>query len=93
MVNWEFFDNMTPQSARQLVDDLRAGNHGDPDPGPAAAGHLAQAARILAGFDDGQATEGPAAGPANLVGLKIAKEHGWTAPEPDPAGEQAKEPR
>ena len=25
MVNWEFFDNMTPESARQLVDDLRAG--------------------------------------------------------------------
>ena len=24
MVNWEFFDNMTPQSARQLTDDLRA---------------------------------------------------------------------
>src|SRR5690348_7200459 len=26
MVNWEFFDNMTPASARQLADDLRAGN-------------------------------------------------------------------
>ena len=26
MVNWEFFDNMTPQSALQLADDLRAGN-------------------------------------------------------------------
>ncbi len=38
MVNWEFFDNMTPQSARQLADDLRAGNHGDPDPGSGAAG-------------------------------------------------------
>ena len=25
MVNWEFFDNQTPQSARALVDDLRAG--------------------------------------------------------------------
>ncbi|MGO9144616.1 MAG: NADH-quinone oxidoreductase subunit NuoE, partial [Streptosporangiaceae bacterium] len=25
MVNWEFFDNMTPQSARDLVDGLRAG--------------------------------------------------------------------
>ena len=42
MVNWEFFDNMTPQSARQLADDLRAGNHGDPDPGSGAAGHLAR---------------------------------------------------
>ena len=25
MVNWEFFDNQTPESAKQLVDDLRAG--------------------------------------------------------------------
>ncbi len=25
MVNWEFFDNMTPQSATELVDDLRSG--------------------------------------------------------------------
>ena len=25
MVNWEFFDNQTPESATQLVDDLRAG--------------------------------------------------------------------
>ena len=25
MVNWEFFDNMTPQSARDLVDGLRSG--------------------------------------------------------------------
>ena len=34
MVNWEFFDNMTPQSARQLVDDLRAGNKVSPTRGP-----------------------------------------------------------
>ena len=25
MVNWEFFDNQTPESAKRLVDDLRAG--------------------------------------------------------------------
>jgi NADH-quinone oxidoreductase subunit E len=98
MVNWEFFDNMTPQSARQLVDDLRAGAR-SPRPGARAAVHLAQASRILAGFNDDQATEGHTAGPADLVGLKIAKEHGWTAPEPEragagqAAGEKAKEPR
>ena len=32
MVNWEFFDNQTPESAKQLVDDLRAGKDGPPDP-------------------------------------------------------------
>jgi len=39
-----------------------------------------------------------AAGPADLVGLKVAQEHGWTAPEPGSmddhgTGQQAKEPR
>lgn len=30
MVNWEFFDNQTPESARELVDSLRAGKPGTP---------------------------------------------------------------
>jgi NADH-quinone oxidoreductase subunit E len=98
MVNWEFFDNQTPASARQLADDLRAGNPVTPTRGPDRLVTWREAARILAGFNDGLATEGPTAGPADLVGLKIAHEHGWTAPEPGPAarpaaGEQAKEPR
>jgi len=89
MVNWEFFDNMTPQSARQLVDDLRAGKQVAPTRGPRRLVTWREAARILAGFNDDLATEGPAAGPADLVGLKIAKEHGWTAPEPGRAGDKA----
>ena len=93
MVNWEFFDNMTPQSALQLADDLRAGNQVTPTRGPGRLVTWREAARILAGFNDDQAAEGPAAGPADLVGLKIAKEHGWTAPEPGPVSDQAKEPR
>jgi NADH-quinone oxidoreductase subunit E len=93
MVNWEFFDNMTPQSARKLADDLRAGNQVTPTRGPGRLVTWREAARILAGFNDDQATDGPAAGPADLLGLKIAKQHGWTAPEPAPAGDQAKEPR
>ena len=82
MVNWEFFDNMTPQSARQLVDDLRAGNQVSPTRGPGRLCTWREAYRILAGFNDDQAGDGPVAGPASLVGLKIAKERGWTAPEP-----------
>jgi len=89
MVNWEFFDNMTPQSARQLMDDLRAGNNVTPTRGPGRLVTWREAARILAGFNDDQATDGPAAGPADLVGLTIAKEHGWTAPEPERAGGKA----
>jgi len=103
MVNWEFFDNMTPDSARRLTDDLRAGNPVSPTRGPGRLVSWREAARILAGFNDDQATQGPAAGPADLVGLKVAQEHGWTAPEPDSAGnhgagdhgagDRAKEPR
>ena len=82
MVNWEFFDNQTPDSARKLVDDLRAGNDVRPTRGPSRLCTWKQASRILAGFSDGQAAEGPSAGPASLVGLELAREHGWTAPEP-----------
>jgi NADH-quinone oxidoreductase subunit E len=83
MVNWEFYDNMTPEKARQLVDDLRAGNPPAPTRGPSRLCTWKEASRILAGFGDGLAAEGPSAGPASLVGLKIAKENGWKAPEPE----------
>ena len=33
MVNWEFFDNMTPAKTRQLVDNLRAGAEVEADRG------------------------------------------------------------
>ena len=98
MVNWEFFDNMTPHSALQLADDLRAGNQVTPTRGPGRLVTWREAARILAGFNDDLATEGPAAGPATLAGLRIAHEHGWSAPDPGPAspapaGDNGKEPR
>ena len=78
MVNWEFMDNQTPESARELVDDLRAGKEVRSTRGPRIC-TWKQASRVLAGFDDGLADEGPAAGPASLVGLRIARENGWTA--------------
>jgi NADH-quinone oxidoreductase subunit E len=80
MVNWEFFDNMTPESARALTDDLRAGKAVTPPRGPRRLCTWRETARILAGFPDGRAGEGPQAGPATLAGLRIAKERGWTAP-------------
>jgi len=81
MVNWEFFDNQTPTSAKELVDDLRAGNPPAPTRGPSRLCTWKQASRILAGFGDGQAADGPSAGHASLAGLKLAKERGWKAPE------------
>jgi len=70
MVNWEFFDNQTPESARALVDDLRAGNDVKPTRGAGSVCTWREAERVLAGFYDGRADEGAAAGPATLEGLK-----------------------
>lgn len=82
MVNWEFFDNQTPQSAKQLVDDIRAGKPIHPTRGPETAPTFKENERLLAGFEDGHADEGPAAGNASLAGLNIARERGWTSPQP-----------
>jgi NADH-quinone oxidoreductase subunit E len=85
MVNWEFMDNMTPQSATELVDDLREGKEVRSTRGPRVV-TWREAERVLAGFPDELADEGPSAGPASLVGLGIARERGWTAPRPDTRG-------
>ncbi|HEU5034888.1 MAG TPA: NADH-quinone oxidoreductase subunit NuoE [Mycobacteriales bacterium] len=72
MVNWEFFDNQTPESAKQLVDDLRAGTPVRPTRGADTVCTWREAERVLAGFYDGRAAEGVAAGPATLEGLRLA---------------------
>lgn len=82
-VNWEFFDNMTPEKAKRLVDDLRAGQAVKPSRGPDSVCTWKQASRILAGFPDGRAGEGTQAGPESLVGLELAKRNGWEAPRPE----------
>jgi len=79
-VDWEFMDNMTPQSAIDLVDDLRAGHEVRSTRGPLITSWR-QTERVLAGFPDGRVDEGPSAGPSSLVGLAIARERGWSAPD------------
>jgi NADH-quinone oxidoreductase subunit E len=91
MVNWEFFDNQTPQSATDLVDALRAGDRVTPSRG-ATLCTWREAERVLAGFPDGRADEGPAAGPATLVGLGLARERNWTAPGHDERGTRRSQP-
>ncbi|GAA2410239.1 NADH-quinone oxidoreductase subunit NuoE [Streptomyces glaucosporus] len=75
MVNWEFFDNQTPESAKRLVDDLRAGREVRPTRG-APLCTFKETARILAGFPDerpGAVEASGSAGPASLAGLRLAK--------------------
>ncbi|WP_446222360.1 NADH-quinone oxidoreductase subunit NuoE [Nocardia sp. IBHARD005] len=72
MVNWEFFDNQTPESAVAIADALRAGHQVRPTRG-APLCTFRETARILAGFPDERpgALEG-APGAPTLAGLEIA---------------------
>ncbi|GAA0374162.1 hypothetical protein Acor_42080 [Acrocarpospora corrugata] len=80
-VNWEFFDNQTPASAKQLVDDLRDGANVLPTRGPKKLCSFKDASRILAGIPDDLAGDGPSAVGPSLEGLRIAKANGWEAPK------------
>jgi NADH-quinone oxidoreductase subunit E len=82
MVNWEFFDNTTPEKAVEIVDQLRGGADLQSTRG-ARVCSWKQAERILAGFPDDRADEGPTAAGPSLLGLRIARERDWTAPDPE----------
>jgi NADH-quinone oxidoreductase subunit E len=73
MVNWEFYDNQTVQSVKDLVDDARAGNPPAPTRGPKTLRSWKQNSAVLAGISDGLANEGVQAGEPTLLGLKKAK--------------------
>ena len=73
MANWEFYDNQTVESAKELVDGARAGNPPAPTRGPNRLVTYKQASAVLAGLDDGLAGEGVQAGSATLLGLGIAR--------------------
>lgn len=81
MVNWEFMDNMTPEKAVEIIDQLRAGEEVRASRGPKLC-TWRETERVLAGFPDGRVDEGPGAGAASLAGLEIARANGWTAPDP-----------
>ena len=76
MVNWEFYDNQTPESLRELVDGVRAGNPPAPTRGPKKLRTWKENSAVLAGLSDGLAGEGLQAGEASLRGLKISKSGG-----------------
>jgi len=92
MVNWEFMDNMTPAKANDILDALAAGKEVQASRG-ATITSWKEAERVLAGFPDGRADEGPGAGEASLVGLRLAEANDWSAPAAtasDPGGEAQK---
>jgi NADH-quinone oxidoreductase subunit E len=74
MANWEFYDNQTVQSAKDLVDAMRAGNPPAPTRGPNTLPTWKENSAVLAGLSDGRANEGIQAGEPTLLGLKLSKE-------------------
>jgi NADH-quinone oxidoreductase subunit E len=85
MVNWEFFDNMDPEKTDELIERLLNDEEVVSTRG-AVLTSWKGAERVLAGFPDGRADEGPSAGAASLLGRRIAADNDWTAP----AAEEAK---
>jgi NADH-quinone oxidoreductase subunit E len=73
MANWEFYDNQTVESAKDLVDKMRSGNPPAPTRGPNSLVTWKQASAVLAGISDGLANEGVQAGEPSLLGLKLSK--------------------
>ena len=73
MVNWEFYDNQTVESAKNLVDGARSGNPPAPTRGPKTLRTWKQNSAVLAGISDGLSGEGVQAGAPTLLGLKKAK--------------------
>ncbi|MFD9699280.1 NADH-quinone oxidoreductase subunit NuoE [Lentzea sp. NPDC059081] len=81
-VNYEFYDNQTPEKALGLVQALQSGEKPDPTRG-APLTDFKQAELQLAGFFEGRDADldGPSAAPESLAGARIAQERGWDAPE------------
>ncbi|QBJ98131.1 NADH oxidoreductase (quinone) subunit F [Rhodococcus sp. ABRD24] len=98
MVDWEFYDNQTPQSAEDLVGGLRAGTAPDPTRG-APLQSFRDAARLLAGFPDrrlGAVDAGGGAGGATLAGLRVVRDREASAdaagPDPTDGGAEPEHP-
>ena len=77
--NWEFLDNMTPESAIDVVEKLASGKEVISTRGPKIR-TFKENELTLAGFDDGLVDEGVQADEQMLAGLNRAKELGQTAP-------------
>ena len=74
MANWEFYDNQTVESAKDLVDSMRTGNPKPPTRGPNKLVTWKEASAVLAGLNDGRAHEGVQAGEPTLLGVQLSKE-------------------
>ena len=80
-VNYEFFDNQTVESTRELIADLRAGKRPLPTRG-APLCSFRETSRQIAGLGDPrpEAVTAPASGTPTEIGVRLATERGESAP-------------
>lgn len=86
-VNYEFFDQQTPESAVRLVQSLQRGERPHPSRG-APLCSFKEVSRQLAGFPDERegVLDAESAGEPTLAGLHLAQQRGEAAPAPDTRG-------
>ncbi|MFD9894179.1 NADH-quinone oxidoreductase subunit NuoE [Amycolatopsis sp. NPDC059027] len=84
-VNYEYFDNQTPEKAVALVDALQAGKKPAPTRGAPLTDFKGAELQLAGFFPEDEAiyngdVDGPSQAVETLRGAKIAQERGWTAP-------------
>jgi NADH-quinone oxidoreductase subunit E len=89
-VNYEFYDNQTPDSAVELVDALRRGDRPAPTRGAPLTDWRTVELQLAGFFGESQelrdAVDGPSAAKETLAGNRLAEDRGWQAPAmPDKA--------
>jgi NADH-quinone oxidoreductase subunit E len=90
-VNYEFYDNQTPESAIALVDALRRGEKPAPTRGAPLTDWRTVSMELAGFYPEDEETfrsqvDGPSAAVETLRGAQLAADRGWTAPAmPDDA--------
>ncbi|GAA1989637.1 NADH-quinone oxidoreductase subunit NuoE [Amycolatopsis minnesotensis] len=84
-VNYEYFDNQTPEKAVALVDALRAGKKPAPTRGAPLSDFKGAELQLAGFFPEDEATyrgdvDGPSAAVETLRGAALAQDRGWVAP-------------
>jgi NADH-quinone oxidoreductase subunit E len=80
-VNYEYFDNQTPESAEELVEALQRGEKPHPTRGAPLTDFRTVELELAGIFPDLETSvEGPSIAPETVRGAQLATERGWTAP-------------
>jgi NADH-quinone oxidoreductase subunit E len=84
-VNYEYYDNQTPEKAVALVDALQAGKKPAPTRGAPLSSFKAVELQLAGFFPDDEIqyrkdVDGPSQAVETLRGAKIAQDRGWVAP-------------